>query len=157
MLSSEEKKEIDKRINIIPLRGSVCIEAMKIIQEHRGWINDDSLRDLAGYLDMSVDELDSIASFYSLLFRRPVGRHVILVCDSVSCWIMGYPSVMKYLQENLGISPGETTSDGSFTLLTVPCLGLCEEAPAMIIDAEPYTLLTPEKIDRILEEIRQKD
>lgn len=156
MLSAEEKREIDKEIAIVPYKKSACLGALKIIQQNRGgWLSDDSLKDVAEYLEMSEYEVDSIASFYNMLHRHPVGKHVILICDGVSCYIMGYMSIMEYLQKKLGISEGETTSDGLFTLLTMPCQGLCDEAPSMIIGTERHTFLTPEKVDKILDDLRK--
>jgi NADH-quinone oxidoreductase subunit E len=115
-----------------------------------GWVSDDGLQDLAEFLDMTAEELDSVATFYSLIFRRPVGRHVILICDSISCWIMGYENLRAHLAARLGIGLGETSEDGRFTLLPIPCLGTCDHAPAMMIDEELYLDLTREKIDQIL-------
>ncbi|HYG03957.1 MAG TPA: NAD(P)H-dependent oxidoreductase subunit E, partial [Chryseosolibacter sp.] len=86
MLSPKEKAEIDKAISEVPVRKAAGIEALKIVQEHRRWISDESLQDVADYMKMSPAELDSVATFYNLLFRKPVGRHVILICDSISCW-----------------------------------------------------------------------
>jgi NADH-quinone oxidoreductase subunit E len=83
-----------------------------------------------------------------------VGRHIILVCDSVSCWIMGYESMVRHLQERLGIGLGETTADGVFTLLPIACLGACDQAPAMMIDDELYGNLDEKKIDEILASFR---
>src|SRR5207244_10153827 len=88
MLTTEERSEIEAEFPRYPTKQAVCIEAMRIVQRHRGWVSDDSLRDIAELVEMSVTELDSIASFYNLIFRKPVGRHVIMLCDSVSCWIM---------------------------------------------------------------------
>jgi NADH-quinone oxidoreductase subunit E len=156
MLSAEEKKAIDEELGKVPNSRAACIEAMKVVQRHRGWISDDSLHDLAGYLNMSSHELDEVASFYNLLFRHPVGKHVIFVCDSISCFIDGYQGVMQHLQQSLEVEPGNTTSDGMFTLLTIPCLGLCDKAPAMIIDEESYTNLDSDKIDTIIDEIRKR-
>jgi NADH-quinone oxidoreductase subunit E len=99
---------------------------------------------------MSPDELDSVATFYNLIYRKPVGRHVILVCDSVSCWIMGYDPIREHLSSRLGIGLGETTQDGRFTLLPIVCLGTCDHAPAMMVDDELYGDLDPAKIDEIL-------
>jgi len=130
------------------------VEAMKILQRHRGFVSDEALEDLTGLLDMSVEELDSVATFYSLIFRRPVGRHVILLCDSVSCWIMGYDDVRSHLERRLGITLGGTTADGMFTLLTIPCLGCCDRSPAMMVGEVLYGNLTPERIDRILNAYR---
>jgi NADH-quinone oxidoreductase subunit E len=100
---------------------------------------------------MTPDELDSVATFYSLIYRQPVGRHVILICDSVTCWIMGYEDLLAHLTDCLGIGLGETTEDGRFTLLPVACLGACDHAPAMMIGDELYDDLDRLKIDRILE------
>jgi NADH-quinone oxidoreductase subunit E len=99
---------------------------------------------------MTPAELDAVATFYNLIFRKPVGKHVILVCDSVSCWIMGYERILQHLRDRLGIVLGETTADGVFTLLPIVCLGACDQAPAMMIDDELYGDLDAAKIDEIL-------
>ena len=130
-------------------RGAVC-DALKIVQKRRGWVPDEAVRDVAALLDMTPEEVDEIATFYNLIFRRPVGRHVILICDSVSCWVMGYEPLRDHLRKRLGIELGHTTPDGRFTLLPTACLGLCEQAPAMVVDEEVHGLLTPEKIDQVL-------
>ena len=99
-------------------------------------------------LGMTAEELDGVATFYNLIYRRPVGRHVILMCDSVSCWIMGYDRMRACAKKSLGIAPGETTADGRFTLLPVPCLGTCDKAPAMMVGRRPaHRTSTPEKFD----------
>jgi NADH-quinone oxidoreductase subunit E len=120
------------------------------VQTHRGWISDESLRTVAGYLEMSVDDLDSVATFYNLIFRKPVGRHVILLCDSISCWVMGYEQLRERLRDHLGIDYGETTADGRYTLLPNPCLGTCDCAPALMIDNDLYRKVTPEMLESIL-------
>ncbi len=150
MLSEEEKKEINEELKQFPYKRAACIEALKVIQHHRGWISDESLADLAAFFDMSVEQLDNVATFYNLLFRKPVGRHVILICDSVSCYIMGYDRILKYIKDKLGIGLGETTDDQRFTLLPIPCLGTCDHAPALMIDEDLYRDLTIEKMDDIL-------
>ena len=99
---------------------------------------------------MSTADLDGVATFYSMVFRRPVGQHVILVCDSISCWVMGYDPLLAALQERLGIGLGETTDDGRFTLLPIPCLGACDGAPAMMIDDDLHTGVDPDGLDDIL-------
>ena len=151
MLSPEEKAEIDKEVEESHTVQAACIEALKIIQRYRGWVSDDSLHELADYLGMPRDALDSVATFYSMVFRRPVGKHVILICDGFACWVMGYENMLTYLKKKLGIELGETTKDGKFTLLTIPCIGSCDIAPAMVVDRETYGNLTPERIDQILD------
>lgn len=87
---------------------------------------------------MSPAELDGIATFYNLIYRKPVGRHVIRICDSVSCWIMGYEKLCAKISEHLDIKLGETTKDKQFTLLSAQCLGTCDHAPALMINDELY-------------------
>ena len=153
MLSEKELEEIERELAKYGDAGTkraACVEALKIVQRYRGWISDESLRDIAGALEMTPDELDSVATFYNLIFRRQVGRHVILICTTISCWVMGYEEILNHLQERLGIKPGETTADGRFTLLPVPCLGACDGAPAIMIDDTLYPNVSLVLIDNIL-------
>jgi NADH-quinone oxidoreductase subunit E len=150
VLTIEEKDAIDKAISEVPVRKAAGIEALKIVQEKRRWISDDSLKAVASYMEISPEELDSVATFYNLIFRRPVGRHVILVCDSISCWVMGYENILQQLSERLNVGLGETTSDERFTLLPNCCLGTCDCAPALMIDNDLYRNLTAEMLDDIL-------
>ena len=151
MLSTEEIHKIEKAISIVPVRKAAGIEALKIVQEHRRWVSDETLREVAAYMKMSAEELDSVATFYNLIFRRPVGRHVILICDSISCWVMGYENILHHLSNHLGIKLGQTTKDDRFTLLPNCCLGTCDRAPALMIDNDLYRNLTTDQLDEILE------
>lgn len=150
MLSDIERQEIEEELKHSPTPRSACIDAMKIVQRHRGWVSNEALDDVADMLGMSCAELDNTATFYNLIFREPVGEHVIMVCDSVSCHLTGYETVMQALIRKLGIQPGETTSDGKFTLLPTVCLGHCEIAPVLMMDGEIIGNLTEEKIDELL-------
>jgi NADH-quinone oxidoreductase subunit E len=150
MLTAEEKKEIEAEFPRYEQKRAACVEALKVVQRHRGWVSDEALIAVAEFLEMTPAELDGVATFYNLIFRKPVGKHIILVCDSISCWIMGYERVLQHLQNRLGIVLGETTADGVFTLLPIVCLGACDQAPAMMIDDELYGKLDPDKIDEIL-------
>lgn len=149
MLSDEERQEIEREILGSGVKRSASLEVLRIVQRHRGWVSDE-IHDTAEILGMTPEELDGVATFYSLIFRKPVGKHVILVCDTVSCWVMGYERILERLTQRLGIGMNETSADGQFTLLPVACLGVCDHAPAMMIDDELYTDLTPEKVDEIL-------
>ncbi len=126
-------------------------DALMDVQHRDGWVSDAAVREVASSLGLTPDEVDAVATFQELVFRSPVGRHVILVCDSVSCYVTGYPEVLRHLSSRLGISLGGTTADGRFTLLPAGCLGLCEQAPAMMIDGEVYGNLTPERVDKALD------
>jgi NADH-quinone oxidoreductase subunit E len=152
VLSQQEIDEIEAEIAHLPDRPSAAIDALKIVQKHRGWVSDESLKATAKLLDMSIDELDGIATFYSLIYRYPVGEKVVMYCDSVSCWIMGCNSVRDQLKDKLQIEPGQTTEDGKYTLLPVTCLGDCDHAPAMMVGDDLHHDLTPESLDKIFEE-----
>jgi NADH-quinone oxidoreductase subunit E len=151
MLTEQERQEIQEELSHYPQKRAASIEALKVVQGRRGWVSDECLRDIAQLLDMTPDELDNVATFYNLIFRRPVGKHVILMCDSVSCWIMGYEGLRDHLKARLGIGLGETSPDGRFTLLPNVCLGACDRAPALMVDEDLYTDLDEQKIDQILE------
>lgn len=150
MLSEEEIKEINEEIKQYPYPAVACIDALKIVQNHRGWVSDESLKDIAELLNISDEEVDSVATFYSRIYRKPVGRNVILLCDSVSCMVMGYESIYEYISKKLGIIFGGTTGDGRFTLLPNSCLGDCDNAPVMMINGDHYNRLTTDKIDELL-------
>jgi NADH-quinone oxidoreductase subunit E len=150
MLSDEEKREIDAERGHYPDRQALGVEALKVVQRHRRWVPDEALRDVADYLQLPAATLENVATFYNLIFRRPVGQHVILMCDSVSCWVMGYEQIYAGLRERLGVGFGGTTPDNRFTLLPVPCLGACDHAPTLMVDDDLHLDVSPERIDEIL-------
>src|SRR4030095_9582858 len=149
-LTADEMREIDHEIQIVPYKKAAVIEALKIVQQHRSWISDESVEAIAGYLEMSPAEVDSVATFYNLIFRQPVGRNIILLCDSISCYVMGYKKIYEALQQKTGISFGQTTPDKRFTLLPNVCLGCCDRAPALMVDSDLYMDVTVEAIAEIL-------
>ncbi len=150
MLSDEQRREVLDELEHYPTKQAACIEALKIVQKHAGWVSDEAIHEVAGLIGMPAAELDSVATFFNLIYRRPVGRHVILLCDSVSCWLMGCEKIRAQLVDRLGIDYGQTTEDNRFTLLPMACLGTCDRAPAMMIDEELHRDLTTESLDRIL-------
>ena len=149
VLSDAEVREIEEECAHLPDRKSAAIDAMMIVQRHRGWVSDESLGAIAHLLGMSVENLDSIATFYNLIFRKRVGRHVVMVCDSVSCYVMGADSLLKQIEAHLGIGMGQTTDDGRFTLLPIVCLGACDKAPTMMIGDELIENVDAEQLDGI--------
>jgi NADH-quinone oxidoreductase subunit E len=152
MLTDDERLEITDELKNHENRRAACFEAMRIVQRKRGFISDELISGIAQLLDMTADELDSVATFYTFIFRKPVGRHVIYICDGVSCWIMGYEDLRSYLKTRLNVDFGGTTADGRFTLLPVSCLGTCDHAPALMVDDDLHLDLTKEKIDEILDQ-----
>lgn len=149
-LSPEEVDAIEAEVAHLPERRSAAIEALRIVQDRRGWISDESLAAIARQLDMSIDALDAVATFYNLIFRKPVGRHVVFYCDSVSCYVMGCRKVEQALSDHLGIQPGETTADDRFTLLPTVCLGACDRAPVLMIDDQLYGDVAPDGLEEVL-------
>jgi len=154
MLSLEERREIEAEFPHYPTKQALSIDAMRIVQKHRGWVSDENLDDIGELLGMSRSDLDGVATFYNLIFRKPVGKHVIYLCDSVSCWIMGCSQLRDHLGTRLGARFGETTADGRFTLLPIVCLGACDRAPVMMIDDDLHLDLEPSKTDDILNRYR---
>jgi len=150
MLTEEETKEIIAELAHCELKSAASIEALKVVQKRRGWVSDASIKDVASLLDMTTAELDGVATFFNFIYRKPVGRHVIAICDSMVCWSLGYEPLRELLQKNLGIGFGETTKDNRFTLLPSACLGACDRAPAMLVDEDLYGPVTPEMLEEIL-------
>ena len=155
-MTTEEKLTIAEKLEILdiyknfPQKSTACMEGLKVIQKYRRWVSDAAVKELGELLDMSPAAVDSIATYYNLIFRRPVGRHIIFVCNSVSCWIMGYEPIVSCLKTRLSIDYGQTTGDDRFTLLSIPCLGTCDHAPAMIINEDLHQNLTTDNLDMIL-------
>jgi NADH-quinone oxidoreductase subunit E len=130
---------------------AACIEALKIVQKRHGWVPDGAIVAIAETLGVGAGAVEGVATFYSLIFRQPVGRHVILLCDSSSCFLTGYEALSEALSERLGISFGQTTGDGRFTLLPVCCLGACDRGPAMMIGDDTFGPIAADDLDELLE------
>ena len=145
-LSEAEVKEIAHELTLYPDKKAVGLEALKIVQRHNGWVSDESMLAISRYLDMALSELEGVATFFNLIYRRPVGKNVILFCESVSCWIMGCEKIRKEINDHLGIDYGETTEDGEYTLIPVPCLGDCDNAPVMLVGEKMHRNLTVDSI-----------
>ncbi|MHC1711706.1 MAG: NADH-quinone oxidoreductase subunit NuoE [Solidesulfovibrio sp.] len=131
-----------------------AVDVMYALQHHYGYLCDEAMHYASKLLDMTTLELESLATFYDYLYRQPVGRYVIHVCDSVVCWVFHQDSIFDYLCRTLGVAPGGTTDDGLFTVLPAACIGNCHNAPTMLINGQFYDRLTPEAIDAILAELR---
>jgi NADH-quinone oxidoreductase subunit E len=135
---------------------ALVVDLLYALQRHEGYLSDEALLQAAELLAMTPLELEELATFYDFIYREPVGRFVIHVCDGVVCWMFGEETLMKYLCRRLGVKPGEISADGLFTVLPTACIGFCDHAPAMLVNGVPYGPLTPERIDEILEGLRTK-
>jgi len=156
MLPDKLKKTLEKQIAHTDHPRELVVDAMLALQDHYGYLSDAAVKEAAALLGMSALEVEELATFYTFIYREPVGKYVIHVCDSLICWMDGYESVKNYLCEKLNIEVGGTSADGLFTLLPVCCIGYCDQAPAMLINRKVYGDLTPEKIDQILEKFRSE-
>ena len=156
MIPDELKESLLKQIDHIEHPRELAVDVMFAIQDYYGYLTDETVAETAQLLKMSPLEVEQLATFYTFIYREPVGKYVIHVCDSVVCWMDGYESIKDYLCKTLKIQVGETSPDGLFTLLPVCCVGYCDRSPAMLINKKVYGNLTTEKIDGILEKLRTK-
>jgi len=133
---------------------AAMLESLRMIQQAHGWVSDAQLEEAAALLGVTTAEMEDIATFYSLIFRQPVGERVILMCDGASCYLNGGEDVRDAVMARLGIGFGQTTPDGKYTLINICCVGGCDRAPAAVIgrDRKLVGPLTPETIDEILGE-----
>ncbi|MBF8639856.1 MULTISPECIES: NADH-quinone oxidoreductase subunit NuoE [Pseudomonas] len=150
-LSETERSAIEHEMHHYEDARAASIEALKIVQTERGWVPDGAIYAIGEILGIPASDVEGVATFYSQIFRQPVGRHIIRVCDSMVCYIGGHESVLGQIQEQLGIGLGQTTADGRFTLLPTCCLGNCDKAPALMIDEDTYGNIQPSGVAKLLE------
>ena len=151
MIPEKLKKELEVRVASAITPREAAVDVMKEVQNHYGWLTDEGVVETAEILGLSPLQVEELATFYEMIYRRSVGKKVIKICDSISCWTMGDEELMAHLVNRLGVEPGGTTTDGMFTLLPCSCLGNCGNAPAMMVGENMYENLTQEKADEILE------
>ncbi len=154
MLSSEAKEKITQLKSRYPRAKSALLPALHLAQrEHDGWLSDEVMAEVAELMALPPAEVRSVASFYTMFNRRPVGKYLVQVCTNISCSLLGAAHIVEHLKGKLGIEVGETTADGLFTLLEVECLGSCGTAPMMQVNDTYYENLTAERVDEILTEL----
>jgi NADH-quinone oxidoreductase subunit E len=156
-LSQKLKAEIDLWVAKFPhdQKQSAVLPALRLAQEENsGWLSEEIMRLIADYLNMSFIAVYEVASFYSMYELKPVGKHKLAICTNISCMLAGSDKIVKHLNKKLNIKLGETTEDKRFTLKEVECLGACANAPVMHIGQSYHEDLTPEKVDKILEELK---
>ena len=156
MITETIKIELQARIAAAVTPREAAVDVLKELQRHYGWVTDEAVGEAAELLGLTPLQVDELATFFEMLYRRPVGKRVMHVCDSISCWVVGGETMLAHLAKLLGIEPGETTADGAFTLLPCCCLGNCGEGPTMMIGDTLYGRLTPARVDEILKMERSK-
>jgi len=154
MLPEDLNNSLKAKVATVDHPREMVVDVMFAIQEHYGHLTDEGVVETAQFVSMSPLEVEQLATFYTFIYREPVGKYVIHVCDSVVCWMNGFETIKDYLSKKLGIADGETTPDGLFTLLPVCCVGYCDRSPAILINKKVYGPLTEEKLDEILEKLK---
>ena len=155
MLSEKSIAAIKKIREEYPDPQSGLLPALYLAQEdYGGWLPEEAFDEVAATMGLSPTLVASVTSFYTMFNRKPVGRHLIQVCTNISCSLLGADHLVEYIAGKLGIEPGETTEDGTFTLLEVECLGSCGTAPMMQVDDQYYENLSKERIDQILADLQ---
>ena len=154
LVSAQRMQEIDHWIAKYPddQKQSAVMSSLRIVQEEHGHLTTELMDAVADYLDMSPIAVYEVASFYTMYEHQPIGKHLVNVCTNISCMLRDSAGVVDHLQMKLGIKLGETTDDGRFTLRSVECLGACVNAPMMQVDKDYHENLTPESIDKVLEQ-----
>jgi NADH-quinone oxidoreductase subunit E len=147
----EQVQEVRRLQGLYPDKQGALLPVLHMAQDAFGYISLETEEYVASLFQMSPAHVHEVVTFYTMFFQQPKGRHVVSVCHNLSCHLMGAKSIVEHLTRKLGVEVGETTADGRLTLLTVECLCACEQAPMMQVDDRYEGLLTPEKVDRILD------
>jgi len=156
MLPTPLTEDLRQKIAAAAHPRELAVDIMLALQAHVGYLSDAAVAEAADLLGMTPVEIDELATFYTFIYREPVGRYVIHVCASVICWMNGADSLAEHLSRRLGIAMGETTPDGLFTLLPVCCIGYCDRSPAILVNQRVYGPLTPASLDELLQTLKSR-
>ena len=152
-LKPERVKEFEQIVARYPNRQAAVIPVLHLCQDQEGWISDDVMQWVAEQLHVPAAHVKGVVTFYTLFNQRPVGKHQVWVCRTLSCALRGSEQILHHCEKRLGVHPGETTSDGKVTLRTAECLASCGTAPMMQVDREYHENLTIAQVDRILDKL----
>ena len=152
-VTPETDRKIDALLTRYPTRGSALLPALYLVQDEKGWISDESMAYVAGKIGVSPAFVAGVVSFYTMYHRKPVGKHHIQVCRTLSCMLRGGRDVMNRLRQRLAIEPGQVTPDGRFSLEWVECLGACDTAPCAQVNDEDVPLLDPRTADALIDRL----
>lgn len=154
VMSDEERHEIEHCLHHYDDNRAASIDALKIVQKKHGWVPDAAIARIGELIGIPAADVEGVATFYNLIFRRPVGRNVIKICDSISCYLTGYDEVREAISAHLRINLGQTTADNRFTLLPICCLGACDKGPVAMINDDTHGNLAPDTIAALLEQYK---
>ena len=156
MAASVSAKEINNVLKTYPKERRYSLAILQDMQRKFGYVPREALEAVSVYLGIKLSALYSMVTFFRALSLNPRGKHFIRVCDGTACHIRGAPVLLDSLRRILGVSPGETTRDGLFTLETVNCLGACAIAPVMVVDDKYHSKVKPDQVEEILKIYRGK-
>ncbi len=151
-LTVEERTEIEHHMAHYEDPRAASIDALKLIQKHHGWVSDGAIVAIGQVLGIPASDVDGVATFYNKIFRKPVGRNVIFVCDSIGCFLTGYEDLIAAIKKHLNIEYGQTTADNRYTLLPICCLGNCDKGPTLMINDDTHGPVSIEQIPSLLEQ-----
>lgn len=154
MYSPENEQKIDEYISHYPVKRSAILPALHIAQMENGYVTDEDVKYLAQRLDMRVNEVEEVVTFYSMYSRTPVGKYKLQVCRTISCNVLGCDKITEHISEKLGIKVNETTPDGKFTLQEVECLGFCDLAPVLQVNFDYHEKITTQRTDEIIDSLK---
>ena len=150
MYSDTNEKKIDELITHYPVKRSAILPALYIAQEEHGYVTDGDVKYLADRLDMRVNEVEEVVTFYTMYSRKPVGKYKLQVCRTVSCMLAGAEEITEHLEHKLGCGVNQTTADGKFTLQEVECLGYCDLAPVLQVNFDYHEQVDKDGVDKII-------
>jgi len=150
----EQLTEVRRLQGLYPDRRGALLPVLHLAQDTFGYVSLEVEQYVGALFDLTPAHVHEVVTFYTMFFQQPKGRHVVSVCHNLSCHLMGAKTIIEHVKQTLGVEAGETTLDGRVTFLTVECLCACEQAPMMQVDDRYEGLLTPDKVDRVLEGLR---
>jgi NADH-quinone oxidoreductase E subunit len=156
MISEQAKQRMRDLAARYPVSRSALLPALHIAQQEEGYITSEGLQTVAEVLNLTVDDVKSVVSFYTMYYQKPQGKKIIKVCNSISCYLRKCDTLIEHLQDRLGIKPGEMTPDGEYTLMTVECLASCSTAPVLQVNEELVENVTCERADELLAELERE-
>jgi len=154
MYSETNEKRLDEIISHYPVKRSAILPALFIAQEEHGYVTDDDIRYLARRLEMRVNEVEEVVTFYSMYSRKPIGKYKLQVCRTVSCYLNGAEQITERISRKIKCGVGETSADKKFTLSEVECLGYCDLAPVIQVNFDYHEKVTPDRVEEIIEGLR---
>lgn len=157
MLREKYAQEIAAILARYPARRSAVLPLLYLVQREYGYCTEEGIREVADIAGVSPTEVREVVGFYSLFYDRPIGRHLIQICDGLPCALRGADDLITHAARQLGVRPGETTPDGRFTLEAVMCIGACHRAPAMQVDLEFVENVTPEVFDQVIADLSREE